>query len=167
MQQTLDSTSEIVAQACSQVKQNSDRLLHLLTFVPDDKLTWSPSETSKSSIRLVAHCALTSKFFADLLTHNMPDPMPSPQECFGALHAEELNYTTRESVIALTNENTAELCKAIETITAENIGSMLNSPFGPMPLQFWLAMSSEHMVGHAGQIEYIQTIWGDLDNHMG
>jgi hypothetical protein len=35
-----------------------------------------------------------------------------------------------------------------------------------VPVRFWLAQGSEHMAGHAGQLQYLQTIWGDLDNHF-
>jgi hypothetical protein len=165
MQQTLDPTSEAVAQARSYTERFRARLLHLLSFVPDDKLTWTPSPTAKSSLRIVAHCALTSKFLADVITGSMPESMPSAEEFLKGLHEAEEAITTREGAIALVKENTAELFKAIDTVNAANIDSTPNSPFGAIAMRFWMSHGGDQMAGHAGQLEYLQTIWGDLDNH--
>ena len=166
MQLTIDPTSEVVAQAKGKIVRYSERMLHLLSFVPDDKLTWTPSPTAKSSLRIVAHSAVTSKRFADIITGNMPERMPSPEEFFKGLDEAGEKITTRESVIALMKETTAELCKALDTVTAANIDSMPCSPFGAIAMQFWMEEGSAHMAGHTGQLEYMQTIWGDLDNHL-
>lgn len=164
--QTINSPLESVAQAKAQFERIRDRLLHLLSFVPDDKLTWTPTPTAKSALRIVAHSAITTGLFAKLITNTMPDPMPSPEEFFGNMNGEEHNYPTRESVIALVNETSAELNDAFNAITEESLISTPNSPFGPMPVQFWVSLTHDHMAGHVGQLEYLQTIWGDLDNHM-
>ena len=166
MQQTIDPTSEIVTQAKSNVERISSRLLHLLSFVPEDKLAWTPSPTSKSVLRIAAHAALVSKRFARLITGTMPEPMPAPDEFFQEFLEEEHAFTTRESVIALVDDSTTELCHALDTVNAANIDSDTNSPFGPMPMRFWVNLSYDHMAGHVGQLEFLQTIWGDLDNHM-
>ena len=85
---------------------------------------------------------------------------------FPGLHEDAEKITTRESAIALVKETTAELCKAIDAVNAENIHSTPNSPFGPMAMPFWMYQGHDHMAGHTGQLEYLQTIWGDLDNHF-
>lgn len=167
MQTTLDPISEVVVQTKDQVERSSERLAHLLSFVPEDKLAWAPSSTARSPLRLVAHCALTSKCFADIITDRMPGSMPSPEEFFTNLHAGEETIVTRESVLALLHETTAELCDAIGTVNAGTIDSTRNSPFGPLPMRFWLEQAGTHLTVHAGQLAYLQTIWGDLDNHMG
>ena len=167
MEQTIDLTAESVAQAKSQFERINGRLLHLLTFVPDDKLTWAPSPTAKSPLQVVAHSALTSRIFAKLITGTMPEPMPAPAEFLVALVPDVDRYPTRESVIDLASETSAELCAAFASITAENIDSPVNSPFGLIPIRFWMGLGHDHMAGHVGQLEYLQTIWGDLDNHMG
>ena len=135
MQSSTAPTLEVVAYAKGYFERFSARLLHLFSFVPDDKLTWSPSPTAKSSLRLVAHCGLTSRFYATIITGNMPERMPSPEEFLNNLSEAEESITTRESAIALVKEATMELCKAMDTVTAENINSTPNSPFGPLPMQ--------------------------------
>src|SRR5688572_19015860 len=167
MQQTIDPTSAIVAQAKNYFERFSERLLQLFAFVPDEKLTWTPSPTAKSSLRLVAHCALTSRFYANVITGNLPERMPTPGEFVKDLNEAEEKITTRESAVALVKETTVELCKAMDTVNARNINATPNSPFGPMPMQFWLYDGGDQMAVHGGQVAYLQTIWGDLDNHFG
>jgi hypothetical protein len=166
MQQTIESTSEAVATASARIERFSERLIHLFSYVPDDRLTWTPSPTAKSSLRIVAHCALVSRFFANIITESMPVPMPLPEEYFKSLYEAEEKIATREGAVALVTETTAELRKALETVNGRKSSSAPNSPFGPIPMAFWVDMGSEHLADHVGQLEYLQTIWGDLDNHL-
>jgi hypothetical protein len=166
MQATIDATSEVAAQAKCLIERHTERLLHLLSFVPDDKLTWAPSDSSRSALRLVAHCGLVSTFFAKVITETMPNPMPSPGEFFGDIGGKEM-VTTREEATALAREGAVTICKALESVSGEGLDSPRNSPFGEFPLRFWVAQSTEHLAGHIGQLEYLQTVWGDLDNHFG
>ena len=166
MQTTTDPTTLVVKYVKSQFESINGRLLKQLSFVPDDKLNWSPSSTANSALRIVAHSALTSRVFAKLITDTMPDPMPSPEGFLTALYDDTVNYPTRESVIDLVNATFAELSQALDTITQNNIDAMHNSPFGPIPVRFWTNLTFLHMAGHVGQLEYLQTIWGDRENHM-
>ncbi len=166
MQQLLDPTLEVVAKAKADVRQSSARLLHLLSFVPDDKLDWSPAATSRSSIRIVAHCGVVNAMFAQVITGTLPEEFLSPKQVFAHAVAEEAKFTTREGVVSYVHETTAQLCAAMDTVTTVNIGSAPNSPFGPMPMPFWLSVAGQHALAHSGQLEYLQTIWGDLDPHF-
>jgi hypothetical protein len=97
----------------------------------------------------------------------MPTNMPSVPEFFQNLYAAEETITTRESVVALLIETTAELSNAMTAVTTEKVADPTNSPFGAMPLAFWIDESVAHLNCHGHQLEYLQTIWGDLDNHSG
>jgi hypothetical protein len=166
MQQTIEPTLEAAAKTASDVETLSKRLIHLLSFVPDDKLTWTPSGTAKSCLRITAHCALVNQFFGNAISGKSPASMPSPEEFFKGLYEAEEKITSRQSVITILTESAAELCDAIRALNAEKMNSEPNSPFGPLPMQFWLDQSAEHLAKHIGQVEYLQTIWGDLDNHF-
>lgn len=167
MQQSIDPASDVVTQATNHIQRFSARLIRLLSVVPDDKILWSPSPTAKSSVRIVAHCAVTNMAFTKLITGNMPQSMPTPDDFFKGLDDDAEKTTTRESAVALLEESTTELCKAIGTMNAANIDSTPNSPFGPIPMRFWLNEGGNHMAVHSGQLEYLQTIWGDMDRYLG
>jgi len=51
-------------------------------------------------------------------------------------------------------------------MTAERFATSPNSPMGAFPMAFWASLPGLHMSGHATQIDYLQTIWGDLADHM-
>lgn len=166
MQTTLDPTPEAVAQATGNVERAHTRLVHLLSFVPDDKLTWAPSPSSRSSLRLVAHCAASNAFFTKVIKNGLPQPMPTPEEFFRGLSEGEATVATREEALALLEGTTADLRRAIDALTAIELDATPDSPFGPLPMSFWLEQTGEHLAYHAGQLAYMQTIWGDLDNHL-
>jgi hypothetical protein len=166
MNQTIAPPSEIVARTTGHVERSSQRLIHLLSFVPDDKLTWTPSPASKSPLRVVAHCAVSNTFFANVIAGTMPEVMPTPEQFFTGLNEGEGKITTREGAVALLNETTAELLKAINAVGTERVDSTPANPFGPLPMSFWMEQGGGHMDYHAGQLAYLQTAWGDLDNHL-
>ncbi len=146
------------------VERHSARLAHLLAFVPDDKLAWPPAPQSRSALVLANHSALSNGFFAQILTGTLPNPVPTPEEFFRNLHEAEAEPTTREHVLSRFNESTTELLAALDTV--QDLEAPRNSPFGPFPAAFWLDQSAEHLAYHAAQLAYLQTTWGDLDNHL-
>ncbi|MBB6054053.1 DinB family protein [Armatimonas rosea] len=151
--------------AQSHVRAASERVIHLMSFVPDDRLSWAPSPTSRSFLQVVAHIASTNRAFAQILSDEMPEEVPSPDDFFRVLRVAEERITTREDAIADFTESTEELRKAMSSLTAENIATDRRSPFGPMPAQAWLDIVQGHIEGHRGQLEFLQTLWGDLDQH--
>ncbi|MGC4047161.1 MAG: DinB family protein [Armatimonas sp.] len=144
----------------------SARLLHLMSFVPEEKLTWAPSSTARSPLTIAAHCALVNRFFASIITDTMPETMPTPQEFFDGLREGAGKIASREEAVALLEETTVELTSAVSGVHAGTIEALRRSPFGPIPVQFWIEQGPGHLAGHIGQVEYLQTIWGDLDDHF-
>lgn len=167
MQTTLDPTSETVSRAKAQLEGSTKRLLHLLSFVPDDKLAWTPSASAKSSLQLIVHCARSDAFFAQVITGTVPEPIATVERFFADLHIADPSIATRDHAAALLEASTSELLAALDTLTAENLETPHPSPVGAYPPSFWLGIVAEHRTTHTGQLEYLQTIWGDLDNHMG
>lgn len=165
-QQLTQSTPEIVTQTTADIQRLSERLLHLLTFVPEERLAWSPSITSRSALTITAHCALTSRFFASVITDSLPEQLPTPTEFFQKLREGASGITTREEAVALVQATTAELTQAVSDIHTGTIEAPRRSPFGDIPVQFWISQGPAHLAGHIGQMEYLQTIWGDLDDHL-
>ena len=157
---------EIVAQTLAGLDRSTERLLRLLSAVPDDKLSWQPSSTARSALALVAHCGLVNRAFASLIAGRMRVPMPPPEAFAAEFQRAEAEIVTREGAIALLNDSAAELREVLNAVDAETLDSTPDSPFGPLPMTFWLDQCASHPAGHARQLEYLQTIWGDLDPHM-
>lgn len=166
MQESPSSISQIVTNAQSELKRRSERMLHVFSFVPSDKLNWSPSPTSKSSVRIVAHCAVVCKFVADAITERLPEERPMTEDFFKAQAEAEQELVEHADVAVAFKKAIAELDEALSSITPDTIDLMVERTFRPMPMRFLLTLGQEQLATHTGQIEYLQTIWGDMDNHF-
>ena len=143
-----------------------ERFLKTLSFVPDDKLTWSPSPTAKTTLRIAAHTAIMAGNFAQLIRNGKFPPVDKAQ-LFAALKTAEEAITTREAAIELLRKNTDEVLAALDAATPELIVSTVETPFGfSAPMAFFMNIPGSHADSHAAQIDYLQTCWGDLDMHM-
>ena len=55
---------------------------------------------------------------------------------------------------------------ALDALTPERIDSIVETPVVTRPMPFFMNLPGIHMGNHAAQIDYLQTIWGDMDFHM-
>lgn len=149
-------------------KQNAvdemEQFLRKLSKVPDDKLTWSPTPTAKTSIRIAAHTALYAGRFARMLeARALPQP-ENLQEWLEKRDAEEKAVTTREEVEAAFRKGTNEVLAALDSLTPEEIESRLESGQGwSAPMTWLMNLPANHTGWHAAQIDYLQTCWDDQE----
>jgi len=141
--------------------------LKTFSFVPDDKLNWTPAPTAKSPIRIAAHTALYAAIFAKMIRdRRLPfgDEIP---EFVARVEASEKEITSRAEMESLFRKNTQEALAALDTVTPEVIALTLDSGLGwTMPMTFLLKLPGIHAICHAGQIDYLQTCWGDQEVHF-
>jgi hypothetical protein len=156
---------EMIGIAKQATEAGKQRILKALSFVPDEKLTWSPSETAKSALRVAAHAGVSNGMFASILSGQKPSA-GSMAEVFAAMDTAEKAITTREAAIKSVEESSSAIVAALDKMTPELVGSTVEMPFGSFPMAFFMTLPGSHMDAHAAQIDYIQTIWGDLDPHM-
>lgn len=153
--------------ACqARVKAAAERLGKTFSFVPDDKLNWSPSPTARTALAIVAHACLANRMFAKVLSGEPISPMPTPEEVGVSSRKFEATIRDRAEAVRLLEETCEGIVAALATMTAERFATSPNSPFGALPMAVWIHLPGRHMDGHAAQIDYLQTIWGDLANHM-
>lgn len=158
--------SELIGAAKMQIGITKSRLLDTFAHVPDDKLTWSPDPKSKSPLRIAAHAAVTNRHFASMARGNAPTA--SSVEEFAALQeSEEIALATREQVVAALEESTAGLLTAIDGITPEQLAGSTQVAGRALPTKVFIFLGARHLDGHAAQIDYLQTTWGDQVNHFG
>ncbi|MFN8138895.1 MAG: DinB family protein [Fimbriimonadales bacterium] len=163
--QTMSITETIISEAKAHTERNCAQFLHTFSFVPDDKLSWSPSATSKSALQIAAHLAVSNFGISSVIRGEGSGDMPM-EELMKHMAEQEAALTTREAVIAAINESTKVVIASLDSINDSNIDAMLASPFGEFPAKFWMFLPGNHMMGHAYQVDYIQTIYGDVDFHF-
>jgi hypothetical protein len=157
---------ELITSAKRSTKANLRHLLHTFSFVPEDKVNWSPSTTAKSALRIVAHCAVSNGAFAAII-----DGEPMTAETFpeikAKLNEEEKKLATKEAAIDALNGSYTVVISALDRMTPEKAASYVVTPFLKAPMPFFMNLPGMHMGNHAAQIAYLQTCWGDLDPHFG
>lgn len=156
------SPMEIVESCKQSAVQAMEMFLRNFSHVPDDKLSWTPTPTAKSAIRIAAHTALYAKRFAQMIRAQklpMPDDL---QTWLAERNAEEIKLTSRVEMERVFREGTAEVLKALDELSPEAIDLTLDSGQGwTMPMTFLMQLPGWHTTVHLGQIDYLQTCWDD------
>lgn len=162
---TSPNLSDLVAQAKESAQMGRERLLRSFDFVPDEKLNYSPAETARTSLQIVAHCGAANTAFATIIRGEDLQMPSDPVEAARIIRQSGMEIKTREEAVRLLEESTDQVLAALDKVTPEMLDTSPMSPFGPFPFVFWMNLPGMHMNGHVSQLEYIQTIWGDLETH--
>ena len=160
---TTDNSREPIEQAKAEFIQTKEHLFRMLETTPDDRLTWSPSPTARCPLHVAAHAVGTVKRLQDMFDGH-PFHITSMAEAQIYFRDEERQYTSREEVVSLLNKNCDAYIAWLDDLTPERLASgIMEAPFGlgQVPLAMALKFQVLHMLGHVGQLEYIQTIYGD------
>jgi hypothetical protein len=154
-----------VEEAKAEFLRAKDRLTKSLDSTPDDKINWSPSATCRTPIELVAHSALSIQGMQSWLD-GQPFPFSSMEELDDFSRKKEMEFTTREQVKQLLDQNTNSFLAWLDSLSPEKVASTFESPMGAFPMAAAITFPADHLRAHAAQLEYLQTIYGDRTMHM-
>ena len=144
-----------------------EHFLKVFSFVPDDKLTWTPTATAKSAIRIAAHTALYAGRFARMIKDGKLPASDNLTEWLAQRNAEEAAITCRMEIESIFRKGTDEVIAALDSLTPEEIGTSLDSGLGwSMPMTRLMNLPGWHATLHAGQIDFLQTCWDDQEVHF-
>jgi hypothetical protein len=147
---------------------NMELFLRNFSKVPDDRLTWTPTPTAKSAIRIAAHTALHAGRFAQMIRERALPKVENLDQWLAQRNAEEELLTSRAEVEAVFREGTAQVISALESLTPDEIESTLDSGQGWQMSMIWvMGLPGWHATLHTGQIDYLQTCWGDQEIYVG
>jgi hypothetical protein len=118
---------------------------------PDDKLDFKPSPTANSPRELILHVLGGNGHVAHTLGMEM-DPTAGP--------------TDRDALLQRLTETTEIIASKLETVPDEQLDTMVDFVAGKMPMPVFLFIEDWHVARHAGQLDYLQTIWGDMENYF-
>lgn len=129
------------------------QLVKTVTAVPEDKLDWKPAEGSRTIRQLFTEAVMMTAYIAEALNKRS---VPSYEEMAAA-------YATmsREDLLKLLPTNAENLYAAIRAFPESDYKDTLTAPwavwtyFQTMSYPYW------NMMWHTGQINYIQTMYGD------
>lgn len=157
----------LVASCKENAVRGMEVFLKTFSFVPDDKLTWAPTPTAKSAIRIAAHTALYAGRFARMIRDRKLPSSDNLPEWLAQRNAEEAAITSRTDIESIFRKGTDQVIAALDSLTPEAIGTTLGTGLGwSMPMTFLMNLPGYHAMSHAAQIDYLQTCWNDQEVHF-
>jgi uncharacterized damage-inducible protein DinB len=160
------SSQEIIEAAKGEFLRAKNRVVNALNTTPPDKRNWAPSKSARSVKDLVAHCASSIPFMIDFL-NGVPFPFTNMVEMDDACLAQEREFESAEQAVELLEKNSDGYMEWLNALSLDQLNSVLNTPMGSFPMASAITFPADHLRGHAAQMEYIQTILGDREMHMG
>lgn len=135
--------------------------------MPEDRLTWKAAGDPRTALDLLRECALTPQGLPALLESRGTEP--AFMEEYGRWVAESQAWTTVEQAEAAYRKNIEIALDAIRNASDDVLDKDFPVPFGAGKLtgEQIVVMCYWNMVYHLGQINYIQTMYGDKEMHSG
>jgi hypothetical protein len=140
------------------LRMTQSRFLYGLERTPDDRLGWSPGETASTPLQIAGKLAAFVGFFTHMLRErSMPERPATPPPPPGS----------REEAKAAVEAAYGRLRTAIEALSAADLDHPLPTPWGAtvplVEMLWWL----NGVIGYwQGQLNYLQTAYGDTDPNM-
>lgn len=145
-----------------------DYFLRNFAHVPDDKLLWTPTPTAKSALRIAAHTALYAGRFAKMIADRRLPAVESLDSWLAERNAEEEAITDRVSMESVFRAGTEEVLMALSGLTDSDLDLVLDSGQGwTISMSRVIQFPGWHATVHAGQIDFLQTCWGDQEIYVG
>lgn len=151
------------------LESSKSQLLATFNAVPDDKLTWKPLDQGRSAMECIGDAAQTPKLALQLIQMAPGTPIPPMREAFAQMTQERGSWSKADALQHL-ETNHAALVAAIQNMSDEELGRMLSIPMRPdfemtLPIAGWTMMANRSYISRFAQINYIQTLYGDMEGH--
>jgi uncharacterized damage-inducible protein DinB len=137
------------------VEKSTDDLLQAYGRTTAEKRAWEP-ETARCARNILAECAVMTDGLADIVTAGKM-PEFDMDKFYGAVAA----LDTDEKAEAALKASTAKLVSVIKAMPDDKLDVMIESPWGTYTTAAWSAHAMTHNSYHEGQVNYIQTLYGD------
>jgi hypothetical protein len=143
-------------------KRMQTLLVNDLNALPPDKQNHSFGGCARTALSIVAECAAVNELVAQYLKTGERKPRPTPEE-------RELffkSFDTADKTITFLNQSIDTYVEAVDGFDAARFGEHNEEFFGrPMTLFGVAELPCVHMMYHDGQLNYIQMLDGDSENH--
>lgn len=140
----------------------ADALAHFVQTTREDRLIWeAPGEQDqkgRSVLAQVSECVVVNRLFAALLRGEQVD---AP-----AARANAPHYVEAGAACAELTASGGELALAVRGMSDADLER--DYPFwrGPVPGDVLIEMGYRNMAYHAGQVNFIQCLYGDAEFHV-
>ena len=144
-----------------------DALFQSARAMPPEKLVWKPLDAGRSAIEMLQECAGSAAFVPDVLRG---EGATAGAETAKRVRTERSSWRTLDECEAAYRKNVEPALQAILQYPDDQMEDMLPMPFAPgleWPATHVIMDMYWNMTYHLGQINYIQTLYGDKAMHSG
>ncbi|RYG22809.1 DUF664 domain-containing protein, partial [bacterium] len=143
------------------VQNRADRLSMDLAHLKAEQLSASPMGVARSPLAFTAECIGFNRLVADSVA-GKPTSIPS-QEQREAFFA---SIDSLEKAQAGLKASADALAAAVEATDEATLTAEGTAPWGePLSLYMLVYYAADHMSYHDGQVNYIQALYGDAEDH--
>lgn len=141
---------------------NADFLRTVRATQPD-KLEWKPLDQGRTVLDMAQECAQSASWFAQMLEDRSCDGFS--MDDYPKAQAERATWSLDECERKLT-DNTQRLAAAIRAIPDADLDQALTLPWGKTATLYEvISYHYRNVTYHEGQVNYIQTLYGDKEMH--
>lgn len=133
----------------------AESLAHFLTTTQEDKRDWAPETTTRTALQQVGECVGVNRYMAKLIAGEEPPA--------GGLH--DYSFESVEDAKSQLVEGANALAASIRALPDENLEKTYQHPRAQIIGKNLIIMPLRNMAYHAGQINFIQTLYGDTEFH--
>ena len=138
-----------------------DQYVKDLSFLTDEQIAMVPMGKARTALEFTSEVGAFNKMAAQVVRGDQP-VVPSSEE----RKAFYRSIDTREKAVALVQEGTDALIEALKAADDASLVRPVTAPWGEETTAFELAnMAAGNMMYHAGQVNYIQSLFGDAELH--
>lgn len=149
--------------AAKSIRETGESILRLVHATPHDMQAWKPLDNGRTILDQLMECAAMNIVMAQTFTdHKLP---PWNYEIYEKLIKD--NETTEKMLTAF-KDSVEGIASAIEAFSPDHLDDTVILPFGEGVEKTYaeLAMMTlSHLGYHNGQMNYIQTLYGDKEMH--
>lgn len=158
---------DLIQQCKDAAVREMEMFLRNFAHVPDDKLHWTPTPTAKSALRIAAHTAVHAGLFAQMIRTRQLPGTDNLEAWLAARNAEEEAITDRTQMERVFRSATDEVLAALDSLSASDLDLHLHAdPGGSISMRYLITLPAWHATLHTGQIDFLQTCWGDAEIYL-
>lgn len=145
-----------------QTERMADSLAHFIATTPEDRLVWHPSieggAPTRSILEQISECVVVNRAIAALLRGAAAPPSGPNSPAIRFANGQD----AQEQLVA----SARELAAAMRMMTDADLARVYDHPRGRMSGENVIIMCLRNMAYHAGQANFIQILYGDVDFHV-
>ncbi|HRJ26303.1 MAG TPA: DinB family protein [Fimbriimonadaceae bacterium] len=131
-----------------------------LKAIPEEHLGASPSGIARAPIDFTYEVAVVNRRIANRIGGGENPPWPFE----GWVTAPE-EFRDRDKALAELDESVQAVVAALDAFPAEKLSEEVETPNGPYTVAGLADMVGTHMAYHDGQLNYLQSLYGDNNIH--